>query len=962
MTSRQCTIELKNGSTYTLTGMTIFMESGTCERSPPPSLSHSETGTARISAPDAAAGVLTYNLKDPSGQMMDEKVALMFHNRADVRKSENIFAVGFFNKTRATDYSLYEEMHSGQQMSFIRRKAGQPLSYAGEHVTINGTMSDTFNAVIKQNSCFAVGLVAKSRACDETLYKHMRSDDPGTFLRGKAGQPVSYDGKDVTINVSMSEGNICVIKVELHCIKGKVTLTGSTALLFVGLNKFLDSILSSSRLKLLVIMTSRQCIIRLKNGSTHTLSGMTIFMESGTCEQNASPLLSHSETGTARITALDTAAGVLTYNLKDPSGQMMDEKVALMFYNRADVGQSENIFAVGFVNKAREVCYNLYEEMRSGNQTHFIRRKAGQPMCYAGQHVTINATMSDTFNAVVTVETRFKGPDVAQVSSEPNEKPDLWVVTVSQEIYQDTPPHLHPGAPLYKSSSDSDREHSSSLPCLNRFLDSIPSSSRLKLLGTMSSHRQCTIKFKNESTFTLRSPSVFEKSGICEDPLPPSLRPSESDSALFRNTPETAAGVIGVLTYDLHKASGELMQEKMTVMFSNLYDFNLYSNWFAVGFFDRSRACDDSLCDEMYKGPETTFVRGKAGKSLTYEGLHVTINATMSDSYTAVIKLEAEDSLSTHRQCTLDFKNESTSTLLNPSVFIESGICEDPLPPSLGPSESGSALFKKTPYAATGDVGVLTYDLKNASGELMQEKMAVMFSNPYDFNLYSNWFAVGFFDRSRVCDYSLYDEMYNGSETTFVRGKAGRSLIYKGQHVTINASMSDTYTPVIKLEVEDKPDPSHRQCTFHFKNQSKSTLLSPSEFMQRGNVVKTPPKTLSPAASGSALFQNNSGDVWGAAGVMTYNVRDSSGKVMDRKVAIMFHNSSQHGNIFTVGLFIRSRPCDESLYNEMLNEEPTTFVRGEAGQPLSYDGQGVTIKADMSAAHNSVIQVEFSDD
>ncbi|KAM3598987.1 uncharacterized protein V6R79_025207 [Siganus canaliculatus] len=167
--------------------------------------------------------------------------------------------------------------------------------------------------------------------------------------------------------------------------------------------------------------------------------------------------------------------------------------------------------------------------------------------------------------------------------------------------------------------------------------------------------------------------------------------------------------------------------------------------------------------------------------------------------------MSAENSsLSTHRQCSIAFENQSTSTLCIPSVFIESGTCEDPLPPSLGPSESGSALFKKTPYTACGSVGVLTYNLQNECGQLMEEKMAVMFSNPCDFNLYSNWFAVGFFDKNRVCDYSLYDEMYNRPQTTFVRGKAGdQSLTYKGQSETIHASMSDTYTPVIKVVVSN---------------------------------------------------------------------------------------------------------------------------------------------------------------
>ncbi|KAM3597591.1 uncharacterized protein V6R79_006599 [Siganus canaliculatus] len=159
-------------------------------------------------------------------------------------------------------------------------------------------------------------------------------------------------------------------------------------------------------------------------------------------------------------------------------------------------------------------------------------------------------------------------------------------------------------------------------------------------------------------------------------------------------------------------------------------------------------------------------------------------------------------SLPTHRQCTIELKNESTYPLCSPSVFIVSGICEDPLPPFLRPSESGSVLFKKTPNSPRGAVGVLTYHLLSTSGELMEEKMAVMFSNPFDFNLYSNWFAVGFFDKSRVCDSSLYEEMYKGPETTFVRGKAGeQSLTYKGQGATIKASMSDTYTPGITVEI-----------------------------------------------------------------------------------------------------------------------------------------------------------------
>lgn len=136
------------------------------------------------------------------------------------------------------------------------------------------------------------------------------------------------------------------------------------------------------------------------------------------------------------------------------------------------------------------------------------------------------------------------------------------------------------------------------------------------------------------------------------------------------------------------------------------------------------------------------------------------------------------------------------------SVYTDSGFCQEPLPPTLSPSESGRVLFVKTPHAARGSVGVFTYDLHNQSTKQYDGKVAVMFSNPYDFNLYSNWYAVGVFDKSTKCDKSLFEEMYYNSEREFVRVKAKEcSLTYKGESVTIRATISDSYTPVIKIQV-----------------------------------------------------------------------------------------------------------------------------------------------------------------
>lgn len=137
-------------------------------------------------------------------------------------------------------------------------------------------------------------------------------------------------------------------------------------------------------------------------------------------------------------------------------------------------------------------------------------------------------------------------------------------------------------------------------------------------------------------------------------------------------------------------------------------------------------------------------------------------------------------------------------------MFTESGCCEDPLPPIVGPCSAASAMFNKTTGAATGSVAVFTYDLFNADLNDYSHIMAVMFSVPFDRNLYSNWFAVGIFDRGNNCDYNLYDIMYNGSENNFVRAKADGSCIsYEGDYVIVSASMSDSGEAVLKVDIND---------------------------------------------------------------------------------------------------------------------------------------------------------------
>ncbi|XP_041861017.1 DELTA-sagatoxin-Srs1a-like [Melanotaenia boesemani] len=158
-----------------------------------------------------------------------------------------------------------------------------------------------------------------------------------------------------------------------------------------------------------------------------------------------------------------------------------------------------------------------------------------------------------------------------------------------------------------------------------------------------------------------------------------------------------------------------------------------------------------------------------------------------------------------HRHCSIEISNNSNGyTLANPRVFIESGYCEVPLPPMVGPCSVIKALFNKTTGTATGAVGVFTYDLFNADLNDYNHTIAVMFSVPYDRILFSNWCAVGIFKKGQNCNYSLYNLMYNRNENNFVRAKAdGSSISYEGDYVIVSASMSDGGEAVLRVDISD---------------------------------------------------------------------------------------------------------------------------------------------------------------
>lgn len=78
-----------------------------------------------------------------------------------------------------------------------------------------------------------------------------------------------------------------------------------------------------------------------------------------------------------------------------------------------------------------------------------------------------------------------------------------------------------------------------------------------------------------------------------------------------------------------------------------------------------------------------------------------------------------------------------------------------------------------------------------------------MFSFGYSrYSLYSNWFAVGVFDRETNCDYDLFKKMYYRHDTGFVREKKadGRDLTYTDDDVVVTLGMTNSSVATLKVE------------------------------------------------------------------------------------------------------------------------------------------------------------------
>ncbi|XP_039621345.1 DELTA-sagatoxin-Srs1a-like [Polypterus senegalus] len=159
-------------------------------------------------------------------------------------------------------------------------------------------------------------------------------------------------------------------------------------------------------------------------------------------------------------------------------------------------------------------------------------------------------------------------------------------------------------------------------------------------------------------------------------------------------------------------------------------------------------------------------------------------------------------SIKTTRNVVIEISNNTTRFLTNPKYHCHSGYNNTPLQPTIEPRCREACSFSKMGNTACGSVGVMTYDISASPRQSGHMKLAIMFSVPYDYTLYENWFAVGFYDLSKGCDHQLYHEMYHQVKPEFKRAKATQgTLSHHANGFDIKAAMSNASQSIMQVEL-----------------------------------------------------------------------------------------------------------------------------------------------------------------
>ena len=150
------------------------------------------------------------------------------------------------------------------------------------------------------------------------------------------------------------------------------------------------------------------------------------------------------------------------------------------------------------------------------------------------------------------------------------------------------------------------------------------------------------------------------------------------------------------------------------------------------------------------------------------------------------------------RKIAICINNETEQTFTSPerNVYFKSGTSDLPLPERI---EGGQTMLwgarKDSGPVATGTTGVFTYSVNDGTYTL-----AVMWSVPFDFNLYSSWWNVKMYSGRKYANKALYKEMYKSAQHKGDNAWHGPKDI--GQGYTVKGSLAKSSVPTLEIHVK----------------------------------------------------------------------------------------------------------------------------------------------------------------
>jgi len=128
----------------------------------------------------------------------------------------------------------------------------------------------------------------------------------------------------------------------------------------------------------------------------------------------------------------------------------------------------------------------------------------------------------------------------------------------------------------------------------------------------------------------------------------------------------------------------------------------------------------------------------------------------MSDMNKALDHVLKHGDLMHDRGCAIATANSGSGVILeNPRFWLKSGMSYAHMPPEVQYGHSALKLFVKKDWQATGTVGIVSYDIKGTD-----KKVAILWSVPFDWNLYDCWFNMKIYSQSYPTGDHMYDQMY----------------------------------------------------------------------------------------------------------------------------------------------------------------------------------------------------------